>query len=241
MLRSKKLCVMKVLLMLPFIATLVGFGQSAGASDAGSPVEVIEFSWSRERRPAPKEEVATVAPVRSVISENKNFQRTAREQNNRSTTDVNDNTIDGRSAALEKINQQSRSTRIDPADGYIYRALIRNSLKTRIEVIFLEFQFTERRNPKNFIRRQFLCVTGIDPGEKRELLAFSSSGPSDVVNADSLTADAGKPFDEQIVINRIEYGNGAILQRDDWDYKGLKDSIDKAAKSFTKGEICRPF
>ncbi|MEO8650382.1 MAG: hypothetical protein ABI539_14555, partial [Acidobacteriota bacterium] len=164
---------MKFVLLLPLIATLAAFGQSAGSSDKGSPVEVIEFSWTRERRPVPKEEAATVAPVRSVISENKNFQRTAREQNNRSTTDVNDNTIDGRSAALEKINQQSRTVRMDPADGYTYRALIRNTLKTRIEVIFLEFQFTERKNPQNFVRRQFLCVTGIDPGEKREVTAFS--------------------------------------------------------------------
>lgn len=232
---------MKALLLLPLFAALGALGQTAKSPANSSPIEVLEFRWFQDRLAADASDSQAVAPVRAVIPENKYFQRKAREQASPGMTDPNEQTIDGRSAALEKIVQESRTPQAKPVDGYSYRAVVRNDEGSKIDVIFWEFQFTERANRTNFVRRQFICVAGIKPGERKELQAFSLAGPSDTISTESLAGGTERLFDERVVVNRIEYSNGAILQRPDWDYKKSKPAIDRAVKTPWGNEMCRAF
>jgi hypothetical protein len=106
-------------------------------------------------------------------------------------------------------------------------------------VIFLEFQFTERANPSNRVRRQFLCSARIKPKEKMDLHVFSSFGPSDVISVESLSNGADKLFESTVNINRVEYSNGAIIQRKDWNFGALKESINRAVSEPWGTERCR--
>jgi hypothetical protein len=232
---------MRFFILLPFVAALCVAGQTPPLPKDGSPVDVLGFRWFQDRLPAPQADVQPNVPMRAVIPENKYFQRKAREQLSPGAIDPNEQTIDGRSAAIEKAVQESRTLQAKAVDGYSYRATVKNITGTKTEVIFWEYQFTELANPSNFVRRQFICVAGIKPGENKELQVFSIAGPSDAISAESLAKPSQKLFDEKVVVNRIEYSNGAILQRPDWDYKKLKPAIDHAVKTPWGREMCRAF
>lgn len=174
-----------------------------------------------------------------MIPENKKFQREVRERLSPGAIDPNTQTEDGRSEALEKIVSESRKSEQKMTDGYIYQAKLRNNTETSTRVIFLEFQFTETADPTNTVRRQFLCAVSIKPKEKGDIWSFSVLGPSEVVNVGSLSSSDGKQFESKVMINRIEFSNGSILQRKDWDYRAMKRSIDRATETPWGNEICR--
>ncbi len=229
---------MRSIILLLLLAT-VSFGQATAQQDDDSPVAVLEFNWYRDRKPAPKNDARGVTPARAVIPENKKFQREARAQLSPGAIDPNTLTVDGRSEALEKITQESRSVQGKAVEGFAYLAKLRNETDAAIDVIFLEFQFTELANPANRVTRQFLCAAHMKAKEKKEIRVFSSLGPSDVISIESLSSDAAKLFDSRVAINRIEYSNGAIIQRKDWNFSALKAAIHNAVSTPWESEVCR--
>jgi hypothetical protein len=174
-----------------------------------------------------------------MIPENKVLQRNERAQAPLGVRDPNADTIDGRSAALEKNVQEARSPKPAAVDGFVYQVKVRNASSRVIEVVFWEYQFKELSNPMNVVRRQFLCGVKIKPAKEKELLAFSVSGPSDVISVDSLTNKPGNLFAEKVVINRVEYADGSILQRKDWNFAEVRPGIERAIKTPWGGEMCR--
>ena len=230
---------MKFILLLPFFVGTVSLAQAPGSANEGSPVSVLEFRWYRDRKAAAASETRGIIPARAVIAENKKFQREARAQLPPGAVDPNTLTIDGRSEALEKITQESRTPKTAAVEGFSYHAKVQNLAKTEIDVIFLEFEFTELANPTNRVRRQFLCAAHIKANEKTDLKVFSSLGPSDVISVESLSPAAGNLFGSAVNINRIEYSNGAIIQRQNWNFGALKESVDRAVSEPWGAERCR--
>ncbi len=204
-------------------------------------VTVLEAGWKYIRESGKKEIPQTGVPAPAMITENRNFQRNARENQmqQRGAIDPNEHTVDGRSAQLEKLAQEARAIKSDDKAGFIYFANIKNDSDKHVDIIFWEFRFTELANPSNVVRRQFLCGASIKAGDKRDLSAFSILGPSDVISADSLAQATGKTFDEKAFINRIEYSDGTVLQRRDWKYDDYKQSIKRATSIPWGKEVCR--
>jgi hypothetical protein len=204
-----------------------------------SPVTILESSWQRSRHAQKKPDGSDVGPARGMTSDNKYYQRTARENQTKGAIDPNEYTIDGRSAALEKNVQEARTPKIDDITGYLYLANVRNDGGKKIEVIFWEYRFTELANPANVVRRQFLCSANIKPGEKKELVVFSQLGPSDVISAESLAKATDRLFDEKVFVNRIEYSDGTTVQRGAWKYDDFRKAIDRATSTPWGKEVCR--
>lgn len=230
---------MRSIILLTLSLATVSMGQVPVAQDDDSPVSVLEFNWYRDRKAVPKNDARSVTPARAVIAENKKFQREARAQLSPGAVDPNTLTVDGRSEALEKITQESRSTQAAAVEGFTYHAKLRNQADAAIDVIFLEFQFTELANPANRVRRQFLCAAHLKARQSMELSVFSSLGPSDVISVESLSKEAGKLFESTVNINRVEYSNGAIIQRKDWNFSALKAAVDRAVSQPWGLETCR--
>jgi hypothetical protein len=209
-------------------------------SSEGSSVVVLGFKWDKSRQTIvnPNTAVST-APVRAVIQDNKILERNARAQIPAGARDPNEETIDGRSAALEKSVQESRSTKSGSLDGFEYRAKIRNVSKKAIEILFWEYQFTESSNPAAVVRRQFLCAVKVKPDKEKELLAFSLSGPSDVISVGNLSNKSGKLFQEKVLINRVEFADGAIWQRKDWKFAEIKLALARVTGTPWGSEMCR--
>jgi hypothetical protein len=220
---------MKILLLFLILFNLLALVQTqTPANDEPSPMSVTSYKWSRARQRVDAAPPEVSIPVRAVIPQNKTFARNARINEPRGARDPNQDTLDGRSEALEKNVQEARAAKSEPRDGFAYRIKVKNTSTKKVEILFWEYKFNEAENPKILARRQFLCGVSIRPDKEKDLEAFSPSGPSDVVSVSAL-ADKTR-FKENVVINRIEYSDGSIWQRKGWHLAEVKGSYDRVLR-----------
>lgn len=203
------------------------------------PMPVLRAGWQRTTQRAPKTETTGAGPTREVTADNKYFQRKAREARTDVTIDPNETTIDGRSAAIDRAVQESRTPKVDDINGYSYVAEVRNDSGKTAEIIYWEYRFAEIAHPANVVRRQFLCGAKLKNGDKRALSAFSLLGPSNSVSLESLATSTDKLFIEEVFVNRIEFSDGSILQRQDWKYAEVKAGVERATSTPWGKETCR--
>lgn len=231
---------MRILLLLMLLLPLTLTVRNSSAQTDGSSLVVVGSKYSKTRHTLEFADTSAAAsPAPAMTAANKNFERNRRMNESAGALDPNSVTIDGRSAAIDKSVQESRSPKSKEVDGYEYRVKFRNSGGKAVEVLFWEYQFTESANPSNVARRQFLCGVGIKPGKEKEVVSFSVSGPSNVVSAGSLAKEAGPSYGEKVVVNRIEYADGTIWQRKDWNFMEVRESIKRAVSTPWGAEMCR--
>jgi hypothetical protein len=230
---------MKALLLLPLFLMAALPNQKPAVSSQDSSVAVLSFKYFKSRQVMEQPAAANNSPARAMIPENKNYPRNARVNLPVGARDPNEDTIDGRSAALEKISQEARTPQNKPVDGFSFRAQVKNAGASAIEILFWEYQFIDAANPALITRRQFLCGVNIRPDKVKELQAFSLSGPSEVVSVGSLGNNAANPFQEKVVINRVEYADGSIWQRRDWNFAEIGLAYRRAVATPWGTEMCR--
>jgi len=224
---------MKTLLLLSLLLSLLIPFQA----NEGSPLTVTQFKWERARRTIQTAEIEGNAPAQAMIPQNRNFARNARINEPRGARDPNADTVDGRSAALEKSVAESRAPKPDPIDGYLYKIKVQNPGPKVVEAIFWEYQFHDPANPDLVARRQFLCAVNIGAGKSKEFEGFSLSGPSDVV--DVKTLNSGTPFKEEVLINRVEYTDGSLKQRKAWNLAEVQSSYDRVLRESWLPGMCK--
>src|SRR5918999_4566123 len=127
---------MKALLLLSLVLLSVVAGQKSEPL-GDSPVAVLGQKWGRERLSVEQAESVVVPPAAAMIPANKNRERARRANAPMGERDPNDDTIDGRSAALERSVAAARAPR--PVEGYSYRAKFKNSSSKMIEAVFWEY------------------------------------------------------------------------------------------------------
>jgi hypothetical protein len=225
---------MKTLLLLSLLLSLFLPFQS---QTNNGPLTVTNFKWSRARRTIQAPEVEGNAPARAMIPQNRNFARNQRVNDPAGARDPNQDTVDGRSAALEKSVAESRTPKPEPMDGYAYKIKVQNPGPKVVEAVFWEYRFHDPANPGLVARRQFLCAVNIAAGKGKELDGFSLSGPSDVVNANTL--NSGTPLKEEVLINRVEYTDGSMLQRKTWSLEEVKASYERAMRESWLPGMCK--
>lgn len=223
--------------ILPLTFLIVFGSQNAESSKDNPTVTVVSFKWSAIHETFKKQDAPTTSPPPEMTAANKSAARAAR-INNPMIPDPNENTIDGRSAAMEKAVQEARNTTgRSVADRYEYTARIRNAADKLIDVIFWEYEFTDPANGSSSTRRQFLCGVKIKPNKEVELQAFSLLGPSQVIQA--ATNKPASLLQEKVVINRVEFTDGTIWQRRDWKFSEIRDGYKRAIDNPWEGEMCR--
>jgi hypothetical protein len=230
---------MKTVFLLTLLFSLLIPFQRPTSTSESSPLDVTSFKWSRARRTVENPDIQGIPPARAMIPQNRNFARNARINDPQGVRDPNQDTLDGRSAAMEKNVAESRVTKAKDMDGYAYRIKVRNDDKRVIDVVSWEYQFQDPANPQFIARRQFLCGVSIPGGKNRELEGFSLSGPSDVVNVKTLGDNAKNPFKETVAINRIEYSDGSIWQRENWSLAEVKASYERVLREQWSPGMCK--
>ncbi len=229
---------MKILLLLPVLLALLPATQNQVTPPSdGSQVAALSFKWTKGRLTIEQAKSASVTPAAAMIPANRNFERNRRINDPAGVRDPNLDTLDGRREALEKSVEESRAPK--PIDGYTYRVKIQNASSKVIEILFWEYQFKETANPSIISRRQFLCGVIMKPGKDREIQAFSLSGPTDVISVNSLGDKSKNVFQENVVINRVEYSDGSIWQRKDWNFGEIRLSYARALATPWGAEMCR--
>src|SRR5215207_9313184 len=109
---------MKILLLFLIVFNLLALVQTqTPVNDEASPMGVSSYKWSRARQKIETPQTTDAsAPAPHVIPHNKNFARNARVNDPRGARDPNQDTLDGRSAAMEKSVQESRTPQSEPRD-----------------------------------------------------------------------------------------------------------------------------
>lgn len=229
---------MKLLFVFPILLGLLIPYQTVNTPDASSPLTVANYKWSRARRAVETPVNEGTVPARAMIPQNRNFARNARINDPQGVRDPNADTLDGRSAAMEKSVQESRTAKPKAQDGFAYKIKVQNTAKKEVEIVFWEYQFHDPADPSLVARRQFLCGVSI-PGEKsKELEGFSLSGPG-VVNVSTLANKSENPFKEKVLINRVEYTDGSIWQRNGWSLAEVKASYERVLREQWVPGMCK--
>ncbi len=203
-----------------------------------SSLAVLAFKYQKSRQAIEDQTPADNTPARGMIPENRNYPRNARVNLPVGARDPNEDTIDGRSAAIEKIVQEARRPQNKPVDGFSFLVKLQNQSTRVVEIVFWEYQFIDAINPANSARRQFLCGVNIKPDKAKELHAFGLSGPSEVVSVGTL-ANKANAFQEKVVVNRVEYADGSIWQRKDWNFAEIGMAYRRAVSMPWGPEMCR--
>ena len=228
---------MKTILLFTLLLLAIPQGQSGAPtiSHEGEPVTVLSMKWFKDRQTI--ELPPSSSPAAAMIPQNKNFERNRRANTSPGERDPNLDTLDGRSAAMEKAVQDSRAPK--PVDGFAYRVKVRNASAKPIDIIFWEYQFKESAAAAPLVRRQFLCGVAVKSGKDKELQAFSLLGPHDVVSINILAQKAGSSGAEQAIINRVEFADGSIWQRKDWNFGEVRLGYARAVATPWGAEMCR--
>lgn len=211
---------MELLLFLFFVVQLPGWSQDKMTAGASLDVEVLRFSWSHNRDGLlASERTETANPM-------------SRPRIYRQPQIENNNTVENRIQDMRDLEERVGKEKVDsPAkDTYSYRVELRNHGPGIIKWIFWDYQTNEPSDPDNISHRQFACAVKIRTNESKLLKAFSTLPPHRIINAD---VNMKTPA-EKLVINRVEYADGAIWQRPDWH---LPDPF--TSRSNGRGK-CRP-
>ena len=232
---------MKSLLLLPFLFAPVAAAQTAGARPDDSSLTVLGSRWTKiSRKSDSKQEAAAPMPAAALTRADLNFERNRRANLDPPGTRYPEHdSIDARAAEIEKSVRAAQKTAPKDVAGFEYRAKVRNAGAHAVEVVFWEYEFAETAAPANVVRRQFLCGVQIKPGKEKELLAFSPSGPSAVIGVESLANRPADLFAEKVTVNRVEYADGTIWQRRDWNFGEVRASIARAISTPWGSEMCR--
>ena len=217
------------------LLALVPQNQAPAISSEGTPVRVLGFKLNKDRQNVTYEPAGTT-PAAAMIPQNKNFEKNRRANMPPGDRDPNQDTLDGRSAAMERAVQASRAPK--PIDGFAFRPKVHNASAKLIEVIFWEYQFKDPAGP-TLSRRQFLCAVSIKPEKDKELQAFSVSGPPEVVSVATLAKKSDDGSQGEVIINRVEFADGSIWQRKDWRLAEVRLSYSRAIATPWSGEMCR--
>jgi hypothetical protein len=231
---------MKALLLLPLLAMLA-FPDRLVQTETpdGSQITVLSFKWSKTRQTTDTLGLEKPMPARAMTSADKNYERNARANDPAGARDPTADTADARGAELEKSVRSAENPGTKAVDAFAYQAKIHNVSKQVVEFIFWEYQFVDPANPTKITRRQFLCVVNLKPDKEKQLQAVSLSGPAAAVSAASLATSAN-PFQEKVVINRVEFADGKSWMRKDWNAGEIKTSYQRAvATPWSPNEMCR--
>jgi hypothetical protein len=228
---------MKLLFVFAVLFSLLFPYQTPNSKNESSPLTVLNFKWIRDRRTVETKADEGTIPARAMIPQNKNFARNARVNDPAGVRDPNADTLDGRSEALEKSVQQSRNTKPKTSDGFVYKIKVQNAGAKVVEIVFWEYQFQDPADASLVARRQFLCGVNIPSGKSKDLEGFSVSGPSEVVNLNTLANKSENK--EQVFINRVEYSDGSIWQRQNWSLNDVKASYERVLREQWTPGMCK--
>lgn len=205
-------------LILVFVA-LVSFGPVLRAQTAAAPpsapleVEVVKFSWSKERLNWQHNPFG---------GPNENFHEM--QMRARAEKRLADVKRGGNSVETKKVEQDAKAevkiaearreleTAAVPRYVFLYRTSIRNSGTKPIKEIDWDYIFYDAATREELGRRQFTSVQTIGPGKSKELSFMIPTPPTRRISVTSLDKKERIGIEEQVVVVKITYADGSFWQ-----------------------------
>jgi hypothetical protein len=227
---------MSSLLLLPILLVFQPSPQNPSTAHETSPVVAISFRWFKDRQAAEKVVVPARGPQPSMIEPNNNIAREARTDGTKPVRDPNLEKLETRSASLDELAQQSNET--PRVEGFTYEVTFKNLNAKQAQTVFWEYHFKETATPENTSRHRFVCSVRMKPEKEKVVQVFSTLSPGAVISLKDLAKGSGKQFDESVVIDRIEFDDGSVWQRKDWNFEEAKSAV---TNGDNRSRMCRSF
>jgi hypothetical protein len=182
----------------------------AGLACAQQPgVEVVKFSWSKERIGWEGD------PFGGPIE---NFDETrARQRNERRIEDAKR----GNSAEIDKIRREAKADAANIAvkhkDNpsryvFVYKATLKNSGDKVIKSIDWDYIFLDRGSETEVGRQQFTSEEKIAPGKTKDLIVTIRKPPTQTISLTALNDNERGSLDGRVIVVRIDYADGTSWQ-----------------------------
>ena len=202
---------MYALLLSLLVVPIASNAQTPATSKIPSEVEVVKFSWSKERlnweqNPfnGPNEnfhEMQFRARSEKRVSDAKKSGTTGQQ-----TSAERDLKVD---AAIVAAGRQPSG----PARYYfIYRALVKNASAKQIAEIDWDYVFIDAATGQELGRHQFTSTKTIAAGKSKELTFMLSSPPAKRISIYALNKQERSGMADQVVVVRVKYEDGSVWQ-----------------------------
>jgi hypothetical protein len=192
------------------LTATVSIAQTGSLVDDRSGIEVVKFSWSKERINWERDPFG--GPV-------ENFDETrARQRNERRIEDAKR----GGSAEVDKIKREARADAANIAAKhrqapsryvFVYKTTVKNLSDKAIKSIDWDYVFFDRETETELGRREFTSEEKISPGKAKELTVTITKPPTQTISLTALNTGERKSLVERVVIMRIDYADGTVWQR----------------------------
>lgn len=174
-----------------------------------SRVEVVRFSWSKERIGWERD------PFGGPI-ENWDEVR-ARTRNERRIEDAKR----GGSSEIDKIKREAKADAANIAAKhkdtrsryvFVYKTTVKNLSDKPIKSIDWDYVFFDRETESEIGRREFTSEEKISPGKSKELTVTITRPPTQTVSVTALNTKERDALIERVIIVRIDYADGTVWQ-----------------------------
>lgn len=192
------------------LTATVSIAQTGSPSPDRSALEVVKFSWAKERIGWERDPFG--GPV-------ENFDETrARQRNERRIEDAKR----GGSAEVDKIKREARADAANiaakhkqPPSRYVfvYKTTVKNLSDKAIKSIDWDYVFLDRETETEIGRREFTSEEKISAGKAKELIVTITKPPTQTISLTALNSGERASLLERVVIMRIDYADGSFWQR----------------------------
>lgn len=191
------------------LTATVSMAQPAANAPDPSRVDVVRFSWSKERIGWERD------PFGGPI-ENWDEVR-ARTRNERRIEEAKR----GGSAEIDKIKREAKADAANIAAKhkdtraryvFVYKMTLKNLSDKPIKSIDWDYIFLDRATESEIGRREFTSEEKISPGKSKELVVTITRPPTQTVSVTSLNSKERDALLERVIVVRIDYADGTFWQ-----------------------------
>ncbi|HET8783689.1 MAG TPA: hypothetical protein VFM63_14850 [Pyrinomonadaceae bacterium] len=192
------------------LTATVSVAQTVSPPDDKSGIEVVKFSWAKERIGWERDPFG--GPV-------ENFDEArARQRNERRIDDAKR----GGSGEVDKIKREAKADAANIAAKhkqapsryvFVYKTTIKNLSDKPIKSIDWDYRFFDRATEEELGRREFTSEEKISPGKSKELIVTITKPPTQTISLSALNTKERDALIERVVVMRIDYADGTSWQR----------------------------
>lgn len=204
-----------LLLLASFAAAADAQSPAVAAANADAPapsasgVEVIKYSWSKDRIAWESDPFGgAVESFDDIRRRNADVRRIERAR------------ATGNAAEAAKIEREMRSEQViksrppkPPRYAFTYKLSVRNTGQKAIKEIDWDYVFFDAATGQELDRREFTGVEKIAPGKSKELVFLVGTPPTNKISAHALGKNERTGLREEVVLVRVLYEDGTVWQR----------------------------
>jgi hypothetical protein len=188
-----------ILSILVLFATLIAGAQTPVAPEGPPDLQVVKYSWSKERIGWERDPLASEVFGQEVRS------RALRERPSGSI-------LADRSEKVQEAAAAKSQPPAPPRYSFTYKLSVHNTGPKTIKEIDWDHVFRNAATGEELGRREFTAVEKIAPGKRKELSVFTPSPPTPTISIYKLVKNEREGLVEQVMVLRVLYDDGTTWQ-----------------------------